>query len=278
MLQFQGQDNKLIHERPLDRETIDQFSRDVEGEYRKVAPSLSRLGRLLYEWVDDPTQRWLARIVNDPEGLAIHIDVEERLRHLPWELLSSGDSYLGADSLRPFTPVRRVTGNTVSTEIANRPLRVLFMATSPEDVRPVLNFEAEEGMILHATRNQGIELIVEESGTLEGLQFMAESFERGYFDIFHLSGHADVTKDGPRFIMENDLGLHQDAPAQEIARAFQGMWPRLIFLSGCKTGQAADQGGLPSMSEALVSAGAPAVLGWALPVGDDAASILASRL
>jgi len=68
------------------------------------------------------------------------------------------------------------------------------MATSPEDVRPVLNFEAEEGMILHATRNQGIELIVEESGTLEGLQFMAESFERGYFDIGDLrkAGQASI--------------------------------------------------------------------------------------
>ena len=93
----------------------------------------------------------------------------------------------------------------VTTEIANRPLRVLFMAASPEGVKPVLNFEAEESAILKATRNRSIELIVEESGTLEGVQFMVESFGQGYFDVFHLSGHADVRQDVPHFIMENDL-------------------------------------------------------------------------
>jgi hypothetical protein len=152
------------------------------------------------------------------------------------------------------------------------------MATSPEDVQPVLNFEDEEGKILDATRNRTLELIVEESGSLEGLQYTIASFEPGYFDVFHLSGHADVISGVPHFIMENDLGLRQDATAEEIARAFSGLWPRLVFLSGCKTGQAPDQGGLPSLSEDLVQAGAPAVLGWALPVGDTAASLLAAHL
>jgi tetratricopeptide (TPR) repeat protein len=256
MLQFQGQNGKA-DERPLDQESIERFSREVEEDYRKVAPSLSRLGQLLYEWIDGPTHRWLERIVNDPEGVALHIDVEERLRHLPWELMASGYTYLCANPLRPFTPVRRVTNNSVPTKIENRPLRMLFMVTSPEDVRPVLDFEGEERRIL---------------------QYIVRHFGRDCFDVFHLSGHADVIDGVPRFVMENNLGLRQDATADEIARAFVGMWPRLIFLSGCKTGQASDQGGLPSMSEALVSAGAPAVLGWALPVGDGAASILAPTL
>ena len=278
MLQFHDQNGTVIDGRPLDREEIERFARDVEEEYRKVAPVLPRLGRSLYEWVDGPTQRWLERVANDPEGLALLIDVEEKLRQLPWELMASASGYLCASPLRPFTPVRRVSNNAGVIEIANRPLRVLFMAASPEGVSPVLNFEQEEGMILQATRDHGIELIVEESGTLDGLEYIIRSFGRGYFDVVHLSGHADISGEVPSFVMENDLGLRQDATAGEIARAFQGMWPRFIFLSGCKTGQAPDQGGLPSMSEAFVSAGAPAVLGWALPVGDSAASMLASRL
>ena len=277
-LQWKREDGTLIDSRPLDRVHIDQFSREVEESYRKVAPSLSRIGQLLYEWADGPTERWLKRIVDDPEGLALHIDVEEQLRHLPWELMASGSGYLCTNPLRPFTPVRKVTDNKVLAKVETRPLRVLFLATSPEDVHPVLNFEAEERIILQATRNQAIELIVEESGTLEGLQFLVGSFGPGYFDVFHLSGHANVIEGVPRFVMENDLGLREDATAEEIAEAFQGMWPRLVFLSGCKTGQAPDQGGLPSMSEELVSVGAPAVLGWALPVGDTAANTLASRL
>jgi CHAT domain/AAA ATPase domain len=178
----------------------------------------------------------------------------------------------------PLPPVRTVTDQRLDTQTANRPLRVLFMATSPEDVKPLLNFEDEEGKILEATRNRPLELMVEESGSLEGLQYLIESFEPGYFDVFHLSGHADVSGGVPHFIMENDVGLRQDATAEEMAQAFAAMWPRLVFLSGCKTGQAPHQGGLPSLSEALVQAGAPAVLGWALPVGDTAASMLAAHL
>jgi hypothetical protein len=281
ILRLFSPDKTLIAERPIDRTAIDQFITRIESGYVRITPSLSTLGQQLYEWIDGPTQRWVERLLRDHgSGLALHIDVDERLQHLPWELMMAPAprQFLCAHALRPFTPVRTVTDQRLDTERANRPLRVLFMATSPEDVRPLLNFEDEEAKILDATRNRTLELIVEESGSLDGLQYLIKSFEPGHFDVFHLSGHADVSGGVPHFIMENDLGLRQDATAEEIARAFSGLWPRLVFLSGCKTGQAPDQGGLPSLSEALVQAGAPAVLGWALPVGDTAASLLAAHL
>jgi len=269
-----------MDERPIDRTAIDHFITQIEEGYVKVMPNLSTLGQLLYAWLDGPTQRWLESLIHDHRtGLALHIDVDERLRHLPWELMAPApQQFLCGHALRPFTPVRTVSNQRLETETANRPLRVLFMATSPEDVKLLLNFEDEEGKILEATRNRPLELIVEESGSLEGLNYLIESFEPGYFDVFHLSGHADVIRGVPHFIMENDIGLHQDATAEDIAQAFAALWPRLVFLSGCKTGQAPHQGGLPSLSEALVQAGAPAVLGWALPVGDTAASLLAAHL
>ena len=137
LIRFEEQDGTLIDERLVDRTTIDQFAAQVEEEYRKVGAGLSRLGQLLYEWMDGPTQRWLERILNTPTGLALHIDVEERLRHLPWELMAPGpQQYICTHPLRPFTPVRHVTDSRLDTAMANRPLRVLFMATSPEDVRP----------------------------------------------------------------------------------------------------------------------------------------------
>jgi len=57
-----------------------------------------------------------------------------------------------------------------------------------------------------------------------------------------------------------------------------GQWPRLVFVSGCLTGGASERGTIPSMSESLVRAGATAVLGWALPVGDASANVFASHL
>ena len=190
-------------------------------------------------------------------------------------------SYLAVSESAPLLPVRAASSiATLGAVVAqhNRPLRVLFMATSPEGVEPVLSYEAEEAGILEATADTGTELVVEESGTVEGLRFTAESYGPGYFDVLHVSGHATIDEGQPKFLVENELGGLALATADQMARAMNGQWPRLVFVSGCLTGGASDRGTIPSMSESLVQAGAPAVLGWALPVGDASATAFASRL
>ncbi|MFS8065559.1 MAG: CHAT domain-containing protein [Byssovorax sp.] len=269
-------------ERPLPPEPIEAFTREVDADYRKRAPNLADIGNRLYRWLDGPTERWLERILAEPATL--HLDVDERLRHLPWELLCRDGAFLCANPLRPFTPVRRVAPATTLPLFtpaplpANRPLRVLFMASSPENIEPVLDFEREESLILGATQGHPIDLLVEESGTLEGLKERIDERGQGYFDVFHLTGHADVSDGKPCFVLENETGQARIISADELARTFSNVWPRLVFLSGCKTGQAVDQGQLPSLCEALILAGAPAVLGWALPVSDHAASLAAKEI
>ena len=93
-----------------------------------------------------------------------------------------------------------------------------------------------------------------------------------------MSGHATIDEGQPKFLVENELGGPAWATTDQIARAIDGQWPRLVFVSGCLTGGASDRGTIPSMSESLVQAGAPAVLGWALPVGDASATAFASHL
>ena len=201
----------------------------------------------------------------------MRIAAGQRLRHLPWELVVRDGLYLAVSESAPLLPVRAASSiATLGAAVGqhNRPLRVLFMATSPEGVEPVLSYEAEEAGILEATADTGTELVVEESGTLEGLRFTAESYGPGYFDVLHVSGHATIDEGQPKFLVENELGGLVLATAEQIARAIDGQWPRLVFVSGCLTGGASDRGTIPSMSESLVQAGAPAVLGWALPVGD----------
>ena len=275
--------NQLRDERPLEMMRVIEFVNAVEREYQTHASQLSALGRRLYEWLDGPTERWLEQARQDTRELAVHLDVESRawgetrLRHLPWELVYDG-AFLCADAARPFTPVRRVGNGRRAAEIANRPLRVLFMASSPTDIQPVLAFEREEALILDATHKRPLELRVEESGSLEGLSERIADHAAGYFDVFHLTGHAAIQNGAPVFILENKFGTHQTATADDLARAFGGRFPRLVFLSGCRTGQAPFQGVVPSFSERLVAAGAPAVLGWALPVGDAAATLAAAEL
>lgn len=280
LLRFYGDDSRPAGTRELEQKDVELFAEEVENAY-SVSAALAdhaSLGQRLYDWLDGPTERWLATARQGVPGLAVHVDGEEKLRHLPWELMVDGGAFLCGQEVAPLTPVRR--SGKVKREIAiqNRPLRLLFLAASPTNVEPVLSFEDEEKQILEATRKQSIELEVEESGSLMGLKERVESAGAGYFDVLHLTGHANVKDGNPYFLMENELGgLHQ-ASAEEIAAAFVGNWPALVFLSGCKTGQATGQGALPSLCERLIQAGAPAVLGWALPVGDQPATGAAGEL
>lgn len=273
--------------RGLDKAAVDHLIGLAEHDYSQDAvaqkvfgsPQLGELGRELFTFLDGD-ERWLTPVLDDPGGTALRITAAERLRHLPWELLARDGSYLSVAGRAPLLPVRAVGTNTAFTaaDPGNRPLRVLFMATSPEGVEPVLNYEAEEADILSATSRTGTDLVVEESGTLDGLRFLSRDYGEGHFDVLHLSGHATVKDGQPTFLVENEFGGLAYATADQIAQAMEGHWPRLVFVSGCLTGHAPDGGTLPSMSESLVRAGAPAVLGWALPVGDVSATQFAAEL
>jgi len=281
-------DGERLLTRGLDQKVIDQLIEVVEHAYAEDSiaqrvfgsTALRELGEKLFSFLDGD-ERWLSEALADPRAAVVRIAAGQRLRQLPWELVVAGGSYLAVSETAALLPVR--AASTVATLGAavparNRPLRVLFMASSPEGVEPVLSFEAEEAGILAATADTGTELVVEESGTMEGLRFTVESYGPGYFDVLHMSGHATIDQGQPKFLVENELGGPAWATADQVARAMDGQWPRLVFVSGCLTGGASDRGTIPSMSESLVQAGAPAVLGWALPVGDASASEFASRL
>ncbi|WP_344814673.1 CHAT domain-containing protein, partial [Microlunatus aurantiacus] len=267
-----------VQERRLDRAEMEAWAARVESDYQTLAPDLTGLGDSLYQWLDGPTQRWLEAARSRQQPIALYIDVQERLRGLPWELIFA-DAFLSVHPARPVIPVRAASPRDGSGKRApqNRPLRVLFMASSPDGVKPVLDFEREESEILAAAPGR-VEVVVEESGSVAGLAERLDWFGPDYFDVLHLSGHSTVGPAGPQFVMEDDAGLRSDAAASDIAAAVGGNWPRLVFVSGCSTGQSPESGLVASMAESLVDAGAPAVLGWALPVGDQSASQLASSL
>lgn len=277
-----------LRTRGLDRTMVDRLVEVVGRAYAEDSiaqrvfgsAALRDLGEMLFNFLDGD-ERWFSEVLADPRGATVRIAAGQRLRHLPWELVVRDGSFLAVSDSGPLLPVRAASTVAVLGKVVtphNRPLRVLFMASSPEGVEPVLSYEAEEAGILAATADTGTELVVEESGTLEGLRFTAESYGPGYFDVLHVSGHATIDEDQPKFLVENELGGLAWASADQIARAMDGQWPRLVFVSGCLTGGASDRGTIPSMSESLVRAGAPAVLGWALPVGDASATAFASHL
>ncbi|MEY3302851.1 MAG: hypothetical protein RLZZ139_1224, partial [Cyanobacteriota bacterium] len=243
-------------------------------------PDPVAIGKKLFGWLDGDG-RWLSRALADCQGelLVLAIANLAKLPHLPWEVLHDREGFLIDRTFPKVVPVRWTKGEVVTSEPADRPLRVMFMATDPEGVEPRLNFEGEEGRILDATRGAALTLRVEESGCVSELKKTWRRYGDNHFDVFHLTGHASISADGqPFFITETETGDRYDAKAGEIADALRFRLPRLVFLSGCRTGQAGEQGATPSMAEALLNLGLTAVLGWGRPIGDDVATLAAACL
>ncbi|MEH2411181.1 CHAT domain-containing protein [Nostoc sp.] len=278
---------------------IDLCEQNYYTQQTVALPDLTQLGRQLYQWLDG-NEGWLRRSLNEADEQTIYLDLiqaseaqglnpqTERvalgLVHLPWELLHDGAGFLIERRDISVLPVRSVQQRqTQVIGVQNRPLRLLFMATSPEDPRVIpLGFEQEEANLLQATKEQPLVLIVEETGSVAELANLVQSYPEDYFDVFHFSGHEIIyTKkdygyllppstrlpdNTPCLITEDEVGNLQLTTVNDLARAFGDRCPRVTFLSSCHPGQVPNKEIVSSIAQALVKAGAGIVLGWAFPV------------
>ncbi|MGR3279224.1 tetratricopeptide repeat protein [Acaryochloris marina NIES-2412] len=253
-----------------------------ELDYYVLRPNLVDVGQRLFNWIDGEG-RWLSRAIQDcaSEGIVLAIAPDAKIAHLPWEILHDATDFLVNKSYPMIVPIRWLDQRSEERVVQDRPLQVLFMATSPEQVKPVLQFEQEEATLLKITENLPLTLRVEESGCVEELKNLWRRYPQDTFDVFHLTGHADHKPESPYtpfFITESLTGERQDTSAEDLLRVFQQRRPRLMFLSGCRTGQASQEGTVPSLAETLVDKGMPAVMGWGRPVLDTTATQAAAKL
>ena len=255
------------------------MQRAEERYYTTLPEDYAKTGQVLYNWLDGTDSR-LESALNQyrRDGIVLAIAASHGLAHLPWEVLHDGKQFL-VQRIPAIIPVRWVPDRpylTVENQPANRALNVVFMAAAPRGIEPELDYEAEEVRILAATERRPLCLTVEESGCLEELGYLIEDLEREAFDVVHLTGHA-ATRDKTYFITETPYGDAQYSTAEDIARELQFQTPKLIFLSGCRTGYS-NQGTIPSMAETLLKSGATAVLGWGERVLDTDATAAAATL
>ena len=129
--------------------------------YTRIPVGYEKTGQALYNWLDK-SDRVLANALQElhSEGLIIAIATDKGLAHLPWELLHDGECFL-VQKRPPIIPLRWMSKDKpieIANNPQNRPLNVLFMATSPLGVEPVLDYEAEEGQILAATKRTPLDL------------------------------------------------------------------------------------------------------------------------
>jgi len=267
-------------ERILSLAEIEHWNERADLDYYTSMPvPPAQIGQRLYNCLDGNDRVFQSALDScKRETIVLAIAASERLANLPWELLHDGTKFL-VERHPPIVPVRWVADReqlSMQNDPKNRFLNVLLMATSPRGVEPPLDFEAEEGQILKATeKKRSLCLTVEESGNLQELGELIEDYEQDYFDVVHLTGHATIEDERPYFLTETELGDRADSSAEEIASVLQFQSPKLIFLSGCRTGYSKSNA-VPSMAEELLKQGATAVLSWGDRVKDDDASAAAA--
>jgi len=258
------------------------MKRSDRDYYSQVPVDYARTGQSLYHWLDG-SERHLQRALDQERGkdIVLAIATAKGLAHLPWEILHDGTRFLVQQKIVPVRWVKVGSNKKLTTqdEPKNRALNVLFMASSPKNSDlPELAFEQEEARILEATQRIPLSLQVEESGCLTELGYLVKEHEQGFFDVIHLTGHATSRDKIPCFITETEVGEPVYSSAADIAEAMPFKLPRLMFLSGCRTGYSWTEGTLPSMAEQLLEQGETAVLSWGDRVLDTDATDAAARL
>ncbi|MCP4148582.1 MAG: CHAT domain-containing protein, partial [bacterium] len=230
-------------------------------------------GSKLFDFLDGEKgylKQALEEASHTAEPLIINLYTNTETHDWPFELMAIDNIFLTQTRLHLVRTVdKKNKSNPIEPQ--NHPLKLLFMASSPLDVQPVLAFEKEEETIFKVTGKLAMDLEVEDSGTLEGMQ---ERLLQKKYDVLHISGHADIKDGKPYFILEDETGHRRDAAPDRLwEEALNKNPPTLLFLSGCRTGEAAGKGAVVSFARKMVEAfNIPAVLGWAREVGDQQAS------
>jgi len=262
----------------VDVEDINRLEKDCRDFRWNESQNLSvEIGKKLFALLNGDKQTLMRAIEeadNHGECLHVHITPEGPTSNLPFEILFQTDFLVPSK----VHLVRRVSnwGWKRTPQSENRPLRVLFMACSPEGLFPVLDFEKEEEAIYEVTEDLPIEMDVEDTGSLGGL---GDQVAQKQYDVVHLSGHADIGRDGmPFFWMEDEEGLPKKVTPTELCEKLDLNLPRLLFLSGCRTGETPRHVAAVSLAHGLVAQLCSTVLGWGLPVSDRGASTAAKRL
>jgi len=239
---------------------------------------LRLLGGEIYTWLDGD-ERWLAALRDNADAPVIPefavsdttAEADRRFLEVPWELACTADGYLAADAALMWAPLRRLGPRAASPPPdPKHRLGVMFMAAAPAG-QSELDIEAEELAILRATAALGVDLVVEETGTL--LELSRAWTEARSLNVLHLSCHGAGGPE-PFLALEDEFGDLAEVKLPNLASRLVQNRPRLLFLSACHTGQGGDT--VDSLARGLVRAGFPAVLGWADAVWDRDASEFAA--
>ena len=241
---------------------------------------------------------------DDGLRLMLSLPMPGSLADLPWELLfdaRGGNGFLARSE--SIALARHFTDLPLPHEIPGQgPLRVLFVAASPED-RPPISQEKEAEAILgslqgrrlsfletlriayqhvrHAYSFKGlaerikqrslVEFDLLSNATRPSLQHkLLEARNAGRpYHVIHFAGHGESNEEGSFLALVDNHHLAELVSGEEFAELVDGPVVNLVFLNACKS--ASSDGAVSSLAESLLRRGIPGVIGMQVPVLDLAA-------
>jgi len=239
------------------------------------ASNQSEIGEALSRLLDgDDNTRYLSQQLEKAAKAGKKIQLNLRAcretADWPFELIAINGTFLVFYHLHL---VRRVSDRGIDSkpEPAHDRTRLLFMASDFLGKDSGLMYAKEEEAIKKICRTFPIEMAVIDSGSLQGLQ---DRLEKKYYDILHVTGHAGIgAGDIPIFYMRDIAGKRGSVEPEKFWEgALIENPPRILFLSGCHTGQmkALDKKkDIESFATLMVEKyKLPLVLGWGRKVND----------
>ena len=213
---------------------------------------------------------------NCNKELCLNLSIPYDLTAIPFEILYYNNFVALEEKIHI---IRLADEKKIKLETLDSPLKVLFMAASPQDLKDehILKFEHEEDLIYKITEKYPLNFQTEDTGSLEGLKEKLDEIGEPKVDVLHISGHAGHDPVlGPVFYMEDEFGNLDKVTPGRLYREIEDFCPRVLFLSGCSTGKSDKFIGVESFAYQVVKKGVSIVLSWGLPVSDSEATKFAS--
>ncbi len=229
---------RLYENADVEWEQIDAIRREVitllnrANRRAKVTPeildSLKKTGQVLFDLLIPPKAR---EKIASTEARHLILYVDDKLVHIPWELLFDGRQFL----CRRFAMGRIVSTRQAPTSLVSRALKAPHKVLILADPRGDLDASYREGMEIKNFLDDKRELFhVDFKSDPVDIPFVKKNLRD--YDVVHYAGHGDYHSDNPA---ESGWLLKDGRLKASEISAMGGLqpMPSLVFSNACQTGQ-----------------------------------------
>mgnify|MGYP000132647682 CR=1 FL=1 len=194
------------------------------------------------------------------------------LNQLPWELLYNNIDEKGFLALNLDSPISRYieTITPAASLLARRPLRILYVSSSPIDLPSLAISDSLE--TLKKSLGDRAEITTIHNAGLEDFQTALRQKIR--YHVLHYDGHAYFDEDKKEgYLCFSDLAKKtQEVSGEMLSNYLSGSSIRLVVLAACQTASTSSQKRFSGIAHKLmVASSLPAVVAMQFPIEDQSA-------